>query len=185
MIVAILGVLSSVLSFVVFLTGKPSIHHFLPILPTSERRIPSPFVKWRFIVRDNTLLLRTGSLEVALLHQYGELGEYRIFVSAGRKKVMVVYNASSGRFGEMVVANFDGSHRQVHQFPYTIIVDARWFDDDTYLVFLLEGYPYPKQWQVVDAGMMGEKHWYGATTREGNYLVTLDETNEVVGLRRY
>jgi hypothetical protein len=187
-IVGVIGFISGVVSLVVFVTGKPSLGHFFPLGPSARMSLPSPFVRWRFRVHDGTLFLLTGAgTEVALLPELQYVGDYRIFVSNGRKKVLVVYHGAGGIFSQLLVANSDGSSRQVHEFPGATIVDARWFSADTYLVFAHWGglfdY-YPKEWSAAGQPAI-EEHIYNARIKDGNFLVTLDERNQVTKLQRY
>jgi hypothetical protein len=91
----------------------------------------------------------------------------------------------------MSFANFDGSHRRHHYFVSGIIIDARWFDTDRYLVFLQGDvqttypYDYPGDWYAASSSGIGERNWSEASIRDGNFLVTLDEQNQVTDVRRY
>ena len=190
-VIAIIGFLSGIVSLLVFLTGKPSIYHFLPLQKQHLKELPSPFDKWRFVVKENILFLRYESLEIAVLAHLDKLKDYRILLSADSSKFLIAYKHNyEDQFKNIVIANSDGSKRKEHRYP-SGIVDVRWFNTNTYLIFLdtnglLAKYDdkYPHIWRHLDSNSVGSYSWDTYIT-VGNYLVQLSDDNKISGVRVY
>ena len=92
MILTIIGIVSGLVTLLVFLTGKPSILHFLPLQRHQLKELlPSPNVKWKFIVKQKTLFFRGEALEVAMLAHLNFLYDYRILSSSDNSKFLIAY----------------------------------------------------------------------------------------------
>jgi hypothetical protein len=191
MILTFVGIASGVLTILVFLTGKPSIFHFLPIRRLQLKELfPSPYIRWRFISKDNALFLRYKSLEIAMLPDIGNMKDYRILGSSDNSKFLIIYKwIFEDNFTNIIITNFDGSNRKEHHYPSGII-NAQWFNQDTYLIFLdtVSKYDYenkyPSMWKHLDATSLGLYSW-DWRIKVGNYLIQLDAENEISRVLNY
>jgi hypothetical protein len=185
-----IGITSGVVTLLVFLTGRPSIFHFLPIRRHTFG-VPTPYVRWKFIVKRNTLFLRHQSLEIAVLPHLHLVKGYRIFSSRNRSKFLIVYKYTfHKRFEYLLVVNHDGSHRKQHHYP-SGIVDARWLDSDSYLIYLepasdydsMNQYPY--FWNSLNSHPIISFAELERRIVEGNYVVKLSAENEIIAVSNY
>jgi hypothetical protein len=191
LMLTVIGIASGVVTLLVFLTGRPSVFHFLPIRYHLKELLPSPYVRWKFIVKENTLFLRHKSLEVAVLPHLNGLKDYRIFSSTNNSKFLILYKYSfEKRFVNLLVINSDGSNREEHRYP-SGIVDARWFSPDAYLIYLETASEYdhenkyPYFWTYFNPETLGLYTGWDRRIRDGNYLVQLNAENEIIGISNY
>ncbi len=191
-----LGIASGAVTLLVFATGRPSILHFLPIQGGAFHKfIPSPAARWKFLVKDSTLYLRAGSREIPVLPELESVEDYRIRVSPGRSRYLIICREKYSKvFESLLVINADGTKLRSHRYP-SGVVDGLWIAQNEYLVFLRppritdERYSnttsqYPYEWHRLDPKAVGEYSW-DITIKQGNYLVTVDEGNEIAAVSRY
>jgi hypothetical protein len=193
--ITLVGFASGVVTPLVFLTGRPSIIHFLPVSRTSlEKFLPSPATKWKFVVNGGTLYLRNGSQEIPVLPELPRVKDYRIRVSPTKSRYLVIYRRDfNERYETLLVVNANGSGLETHKYP-SGLVDALWITESDYLVYLKPDYSrrailgenaaYPMCWRHLKPESVGTLLW-DLAIESANYLVQLNAANEIVGVRRY
>jgi len=77
-------------------------------------------------------------------------------------------------FQKLVIVNGDGTCRKIHSYP-NAFVDVRWVDDSTYLIYCRP--------EIITV----DEIWVRISrpSKEGSYLIRLDEENQIVAIQPY
>lgn|GEM_PF-4787365 len=193
-VVSLFGIAGGVVTILVFLTGKPSIAHFLPVrltrLTRLTRVLPLPATRWKFLVKENTLYLRSGPGPVPVLPELGSVKDYRVLASPRRSRFLVIYRRwHKERFDRLLLVNSDGTKLEEHEYPSGAI-DALWISENSYAIYLMpdhfgeflmsDGIGYPHSWR----NLGGDQQWEGIIV-PSNYLVQVNGQNRISKVSRY
>lgn len=172
----IIGLISGLISIIVFLTGKPSIYHFLPLKDITIISFIDPInIKWKFIVIDNQLYLRSNDIEIPLAINTKKYKDYKILQSKDNKKYVIISKKNETLF----ILDSDGKNRKIHNFHN--FIDVKWVDSQSFII-ALQGSPFSNEVHSKSVFIKEEELIRDAS---GIFLVRINNDNSISTIKPY
>ena len=210
-IITLLGFIATIITIIGFFTGKPTIFHFLqyPVRRISDYFKPL-FTYSKVVIEKSNLILKTQKgIDILLLKNIGST-KYKILISPDKKRYLLLFNSmnrDNSNYESVVVINNDGSYNKLHEYvqdsmrqflpetfqelyrqeidpTYFILMDANWFDDNTYIVNLKYGLkPFCFHTPNLESICKREGDYYYIP--EGYYLVKVNFYNDIISIEKF